>query len=54
MANELAINSRYGPGGRNCSCCGPAPEARKKHDRTVKRRVKHLVKMEIKRNVALI
>lgn len=34
--------SNYGPGGRNCPCCGPAPKDRKKFDRTVKRREKRI------------
>lgn len=30
----------YGPGGRNCPCCGPYPSFRKRHDRIVKHREK--------------
>jgi len=39
MSDEVK-HSQYGPGGRNCHCCGPSPSNRKKHDRTVKRRLK--------------
>lgn len=39
--------SHYGPGGRNCTCCGPAPKIRKKHDRSVKRSMKQDMKKEI-------
>jgi hypothetical protein len=45
---ENKLFSHYGPGGRNCNCCGPAPAFRKKHDRMVKRRVKQFVNKEIK------
>lgn len=45
---EIAYFSHYGPGGRKCSCCGPAPSFRKKHDRTVKHRAKDSSKREIK------
>ena len=31
---------RVGPGGYKCPCCGPAPGARKKHRRLVRRRMK--------------
>lgn len=44
--------SHYGPGGRNCTCCGPAPRERKTHDRMVKRRVKQMFKAAIKRELA--
>lgn len=40
--------SHYGPGGRGCSCCGPAPHARKQHDRMVKRRMKQAFLRDIK------
>ena len=40
--------SHYGPGGRDCNCCGPAPKDRKKHDRSVKRGMKQQAKKEIK------
>jgi hypothetical protein len=42
-------HSGYGPGGRNCVCCGPAPSTRKKHDRYVKRRVRQLWQRELKK-----
>jgi len=47
MAKYTKI-SRYGPGGRNCVCCGPAPRERKKHDRMVKRRERQLCSEEIR------
>lgn len=47
MSKFHACHSKYGPGGRNCPCCGPAPTDRKKHDRTVKRREKQEVKKDI-------
>jgi hypothetical protein len=31
-----------GIGGYKCRCCGPAPKERKKHRRTVRRRLKAL------------
>jgi len=43
--------SGYGPGGRNCTCCGPAPKFRKKHDRTVKRRERQMVQSEIEQEI---
>jgi hypothetical protein len=45
---EQQAFSKYGPGGRNCHCCGPSPKDRKKHDRTVKRRTKQYVTKLIK------
>jgi hypothetical protein len=41
--------SGYGPGGRNCPCCGcPAPgKGRKKFDRAVKRHEKMIAKKAI-------
>ena len=47
MANEFMLNSQYGPGGRNCVCCGPSPSNREVHDRSVKRRTRQRVKKEI-------
>lgn len=41
--------SGYGPGGRNCTCCGPAPRERKAHDRTVKRRERQMAQKRIER-----
>lgn len=40
MSKEVSYHSHYGPGGRYCNCCGPAPKHRKKHDRVVKKRMK--------------
>lgn len=51
MAHECKLHSNYGPGGRDCNCCGPAPSLRKKHDRMVKRRVRQIVKEEIKEQI---
>jgi len=45
---ETQTFSHYGPGGRNCVCCGPSPKNRKSHDRTIKRRVKQWVRKQIK------
>lgn len=41
------IVSCYGPGGRKCFCCGPAPKDRKKNDRIAKRRIKQRVRKEL-------
>jgi hypothetical protein len=43
--------SRYGPGGRNCTCCGPAPRERKAHDRTMKRRERQKARKRIDRQI---
>lgn len=43
--------SRYGPGGRNCPCCGPCPSWRKAHDRAVKRNEKNKAKENIKKDI---
>ena len=43
--------SRYGPGGRNCTCCGPAPRERKSHDRMVKRRERQESRKKIERAI---
>lgn len=43
--------SKYGPGGRHCICCGPAPKWRKRHDRTVKRRIRQLIKKDISNSI---
>ena len=45
-------HSGYGPGGRNCVCCGPASSTRKRFDRMVKRRVKQLQRKDVKRLLA--
>ena len=39
--------SKYGPGGRNCNCCGPCPSHRKAHDRAIKRAEKRMVRKRI-------
>lgn len=51
MEKELKILSQYGPGGRNCVCCGPGPSQRKKHDRAIKRRQRALVKKDIRKQL---
>lgn len=38
----------YGPGGRNCPCCGPSPSHRKRHDRRERRREKVIARQEIR------
>lgn len=48
---ELSFFSHYGPGGRNCTCCGPSPKTRKKHDRTAKRRANDYLKRTIKKEL---
>lgn len=48
---ETKVFSRYGPGGRKCSCCGPSPKNRKAHDRTVKRRMKQEASKQIKKDL---
>lgn len=47
MAIPYRKVSGYGPGGRMCSCCGPSPKQRKKHDRAVKRSQKHRDRVEL-------
>lgn len=49
--NIYAAVSKYGPGGRDCPCCGPAPRHRKKFDRTMKRREKAMAKREMAREI---
>ncbi len=49
--NEQRIHSRYGPGGRFCTCCGPAPRHRKSHDRSVKRSLNNKVKKEVQKEI---
>jgi len=44
--------SKYGPGGRRCTCCGPAPENRAKHDRMVMKRIRRDGKRIIREAVA--
>lgn len=39
MNKLLKICSHYGPGGRGCPCCAPAPRERRKADRVAKRRM---------------
>lgn len=41
----------YGPGGRNCPCCGPCPRHRREHDRMVKRRERGVMKREVRLQV---
>jgi hypothetical protein len=43
--------SDYGPGGRNCTCCGPDPSHRKTHDRTVKRRERRMAQKRVNRQI---
>lgn len=52
--NNLKKLSRYGPGGRNCTCCGPAPRERKTHDRTIKRKERQMVRKEIEQEIESI
>jgi len=47
---DVKLASHYGPGGRNCTCCGPAPSFRKKHDRMIKRRAKKQAMAEVLRD----
>jgi hypothetical protein len=46
--------SHYGPGGRNCVCCGPSPSQRRRHDRMVARRVRQWVQKEIRQQLVNI
>jgi len=46
---EVIAASHYGPGGRNCVCCGPNPGFRKRHDRMVRRRIRQKVSQEIQK-----
>lgn len=46
--NEAKIESRYGPGGRNCACCGPGKKERKVYDRAVQHRVRQKAKQLVK------
>lgn len=49
MATRLEkILGRCGPGGYNCYCCGPAPRDRKAFRRLTKRRLRALVRKEIR------
>ncbi len=52
MSKIVNYYSNYGPGGRNCICCGPSPKSRKKHDRTAKRRERQAARREIVAEVA--
>lgn len=54
MANQYKLASKYGPGGRNCPCCGPSPKSRKRHDRTAKRRLAQRVRREINHELTLL
>jgi hypothetical protein len=53
MSKITSHFSKYGPGGRNCNCCGPAPSFRKKHDRIVKKREKRSAYKEIVSQVGM-
>lgn len=43
--------SGYGPGGRNCTCCGPAPCHRKRFDRMIKHRERQVAQKQIRREL---
>ena len=43
--------SHYGPGGRNCPCCGPAPVERTRHDRAARRREKMASRQDIRQEI---
>jgi hypothetical protein len=49
--HERKQHDRCGPGGRFCPCCGPSPGYRRKHDRTVKRRIRQVVVRSIAQEV---
>jgi len=51
MRRHYQQHSNYGPGGRNCTCCGPAPRDRATHDRMVKRRERQQSNKRIKRQI---
>lgn len=42
----------YGPGGRNCPCCGPGPRRHREHDRMVKRRERDVAKRDARFQIA--
>lgn len=52
MNKHYQCKSNYGPGGRNCTCCGPAPVYRLKFDREVKKRDRREAKKEISQALA--
>lgn len=54
MKRFYSQHSGYGPGGRNCPCCGPAPKTRKVHDRIVKHREKRIVRKTIQKEIDAI
>jgi hypothetical protein len=47
MARMIGKSCPYGPGGRDCSCCGDAPSARKMARRIAKRRERNTWKREV-------
>ncbi len=49
--NKYTKVSNYGPGGRKCPCCGPAPSLRKAFDRQVKRRERQEAKRDMMEQV---
>lgn len=48
---EQQAASHYGPGGRKCPCCGPAPAKRDEHDRMVKRRLRRLARQDMQQQI---
>jgi hypothetical protein len=49
--NKYNKISGYGPGGRNCICCGPAPKIRKRFDRIVKRNERQVSKENMQKEI---
>jgi len=47
MKNGYQSISHYGPGGRNCTCCGPAPAKRRVFDRHIRKRDRQVASREI-------
>lgn len=50
-AAQYKCYADYGPGGRKCPCCGPAPRERKRADRRVRRIEKRIARQEAHREV---
>lgn len=48
---EFKRYAHYGPGGRSCPCCGPAPNFRKRADRTARRREKQIMFQEMRQEI---
>lgn len=48
------VLSGYGPGGRNCPCCGPGIKERKTVDRYIRRRERGIMKGQIRNEVKWI